>query len=70
MGKAYYIPGGLYGMTAALPECIFLPYRRAGKTPWQPDEATRIISSWEPERNREKQQELLAEYGLLIGDSH
>lgn len=62
-GKAYHIPGGLYGVTASLPECVFLPFRRAGKTPWHPDEATRIIGSWEPERNRAKQQDLLTEYG-------
>jgi hypothetical protein len=66
MGKLHYLPGGLYGMTSSLPECVFLPYRRAGKTPWQPDEATRIVGSWEAERNREKQEKLLAEYDLRV----
>jgi hypothetical protein len=66
MGKAYYVSGGLYGVTASLPECVFLPYRRAGRTPRHPDEATRIIGSWEPERNREKQRELLAEYDRRV----
>jgi|GEM_PF-3284535 len=66
MGKTHCITGGLYGVTASLPECVFLPFRRAGKTPRHPDEATRIIGNWEPERNREKQQELLAEYGLGV----
>jgi hypothetical protein len=66
MGKLHHVPGGLYGLTASLPEFIFLPYRRAGKTPWHPDEATQIIGSWEPERNQEKQRELLEEYGLGV----
>ncbi len=74
MGKLYHVPGGLYGMTASLPELVFLPYRRAGKTPWQPDEARRIVAGWEPARNRERQAKLLAEYQVqadaAVGFSH
>jgi hypothetical protein len=63
MGKFHSLPGGLYGMSASLPECLFLAFRRAGKTPMHPDGATRIMENWEPERNQDEQPELLPESG-------
>ncbi len=67
-GKLHGLPGGLYGIAASLPERVFLPYRRAGKTPWQPDVVPRIMADWEPDRNRQEQEALLAEYGMALDD--